>query len=145
MAAQVLQTLMTVRAQDVIRLNGVTAVGAFAVVHELALLEGHLELLLVTVDLQQGRTQQAVRHDADERDEGDDAPHIPIGAAHIRIAGNPHDGQDVQDGKQHDHDGKRRLDLRRDQLRKQFAHNVPILSFDRRFGRFASANAYGPH
>ena len=54
MAAQVLQALMAVRAQHVIGLNGVTAVGAFAIVHELALLEGHLELLLVTVDLQQG-------------------------------------------------------------------------------------------
>ena len=102
--AHVLQARMAVRAQDVVVLHRIAAVGALAVLHELALLEGHLELLLVTVDLQKGRTQQAVRHDADERDEGDDAPHIPIGAAHIRIAGNPHDGQDVQDGKQHDHD-----------------------------------------
>ena len=71
MAAQVLQALMAVRAQDVIGLHGIAAVGALAIVHELTLLERHLELLLVAVDLQQGRTQQAVRDNAHQRDEGD--------------------------------------------------------------------------
>ena len=62
--AQVLQALMAIRAHDVISLNRIPASGTFAVLHELALLQGNLELLLVAVDLKQGRAQQAIRDNA---------------------------------------------------------------------------------
>ena len=48
----VLQTLVAVRAQHIIGLDRVAAVGAFAILHELALLQRDLELLLVAIDLQ---------------------------------------------------------------------------------------------
>ena len=59
--ALVLQTLVAVRAQHIIGLDRVAAVGAFAILHELALLQRDLELLLVAIDLQQRRTKQASR------------------------------------------------------------------------------------
>ena len=86
---------MAVRAQHVVGLDGIAAIRAFAVVHELALLEGNFQFLLVAVDEQQRRAQQAVRDDADKRHERHDAPHVPVRAAQVRVARNPYDGQDI--------------------------------------------------
>ena len=75
--AQVLQALMAVRAQHEISLDGVSAVGAFTVLHEFALLERDLEFLLVAIDLQQRRTEQAVGNYAHERHKRNDSPDVP--------------------------------------------------------------------
>ena len=89
--AEVLQARVAVRTQHIIGLDRIAAVGAFAILHELALLQGNLEFLFVAIDLQQGRTKQAVRDDADKRHERDDAPNVPMRPAHVGVADDPHD------------------------------------------------------
>ena len=111
-AAKVLETLVAVRAQHEVGFHRVAAVRALAVLHELALLQRDLQLLLVAVDLQQRRAQQAVRDDAEQRDERHDSPHVPVGTAQVRIAHHPDDGQHIQDDQQHHNHGERGLQFR---------------------------------
>ena len=63
--AKVFKLLMAVRAQNVIGFDGITACATFAVFHELPLLERNFQLLLVTIDLQQWWTEQAIRNDSE--------------------------------------------------------------------------------
>ena len=130
-AAEVLQALVAVRAQHEVGLHRIAAVRALAVLHELALLERDLQLLLVAVDLQQRRAQQAVGDDAQQRDERHDGPHVPVGAAQVRVADHPDDGEHVQNDEQYDDHGERGLQLGRPQLGQQFS------SFQPRFPRSA--------
>lgn len=58
---KVLQTLMTIRADGIVRFYGIPAIRALTILHELTLLERHFELLLITVDAQKRWTQQAIR------------------------------------------------------------------------------------
>lgn len=136
-AAKVLETLVAVRAQHEVGFHRVAAVRALAVLHELALLQRDLQLLLVAVDLQQRRAQQAVRDDAEQRDERHDSPHVPVGTAQVRIAHHPDDGQHIQDDQQHHNHGERGLQFRSPQLVKQFAHfNLVFLYIQRLVHRY---------
>ena len=139
-AAEVLQALVAVRAQHEVGLHRIAAVRALAVLHELALLERDLQLLLVAVDLQQRRAQQAVRDDAEQRDERHDSPHVPVGTAQVRIAHHPDDGQHIQDDQQHHNHGERGLQFRSPQLVKQFAHfNLVFLYIQRLVRRYGKS------
>lgn len=60
--AQVLQARMAIRAQHVIRLDGISAIGAIAVFHQFALFQGKLQILLFTVGLQKRRTRATEHH-----------------------------------------------------------------------------------
>ena len=120
--AEVLQLGVAVRAQHEVGLDGIAARGALAVLHELALLERDLQLLLVFVQLQQGRAQQAVGDNAEHGHQGHYGPDVPGGAAQVGIAHDPHDREHVQDDQQHQHDGEGRLHFRRPQLRQKLAH-----------------------
>ena len=120
--ALVLQTLVAVRAQHIIGLDRVAAVGAFAILHELALLQRDLELLLVAIDLQQRRTKQAIRDDAQNGNERDDGPDVPHRTALVSIANNPNNREHVNG---HEHDDAYRdshLQLRSPKLRENVAH-----------------------
>ena len=117
---------MAVRAHDVVRFNRVTAGRALAVLHELALLQGYLELLLIAIDLQQGRAKQAVRNDADKRHKRDDAPNVPMRPAHVRVADDPHDRKNIKHHKQHNEDRERCHQFRRNELRHQFGHGFLV-------------------
>lgn len=51
---------MAIRADDVVDVNWITASSAFAVIHELTLLQQDLKFLLIAVDAQHWRTQEDV-------------------------------------------------------------------------------------
>ena len=114
--AEVLQALMTIGAHHVIGLDGITARCALAVFHELSLLERHLELLFVAVDLQQGRTQQAIRDNTQQRHERHDSPDVPQRTAHVRVACNPDDAEHVENDEANNDDGERSLEFRGPEL-----------------------------
>ena len=98
------------------------AVGALAVLHELALLERDLQLLLVAIELQQRRPKQAIGHKPQHRHERHHGPDVPDGAAQIGVTHDPYDGKHVQNDQQDQNDGEGRLHLRRPQLGKKLAH-----------------------
>ncbi len=130
--AEVLQARVAVRTQHVVGLDRIAAVRTLAVLHKLALLQGNLEFLLVAIDLQQRRTKQAVRDDADKRHERDDAPNVPMRPAHVGVADDPHDRKNIKHHKQHDEDRERCHQFRRNELRHQFGHGF-LVSSSRRF------------
>ena len=103
--AEVLQVLMAIRAHDVISLDRITARCALAVFHELTLFKGDLKLLFVTVDLQQRRTKQAVRDDAQQRNESDNRPEVPHRSAHVCVTRNPDDAKNVENHQADDDHG----------------------------------------
>ena len=120
--ALVLQTLVAVWAQHIIGLDRVAAVGAFAILHELTLLQRDLKLLLVAIDLQQRWTKQAIRDDAQNGNERDDSPDVPHRTALVSIANNPNNREHVNG---HEHDDAYRdshLQLRSPKLRENVAH-----------------------
>ena len=59
--AQILQTSMAVRAKNVIVLDGVAAIRALAILHQLSLLQGDFKLLLITINLHQRRAKRRRR------------------------------------------------------------------------------------
>ena len=65
--ALVLQTLVAVRAQHIIGLDRVAAVGAFAILHELAALERYVKILLIAILDRERRTSNTISDETDER------------------------------------------------------------------------------
>ena len=115
--ALVLQLRVAVGAHHVVALYRITASGAFAVLHQLPLLQEYLELLLVAIDLEQRWPEEDVRYRSQERDQGDDAPDVPRCTPQVCIFDDPDDREDVQ-YRYSDYEYRdRNLDLRRKHLR----------------------------
>ena len=85
------------RADDEVLLDGRAALRAGAVLGKLALAQGHVQLLLLTVGRVGVRTQDQVGDEAYKRDESDDAPcHVGAGAAAASVDEHIDDRQHIQ-------------------------------------------------
>ena len=78
---EILQAIVAMRAHDIIRFHGVSAVAAFAVLHELATLQGNIERLFIAVFSGKFGTHEQIDQETDQRHQREDAPCVPVRAA----------------------------------------------------------------
>ena len=106
-----------------VTVDGSAALGADAVVGELVLAQGDVQVLLLAVDEVGARAQDDVGEQAHDGDDGDDGPHPPgLGTAALGVADDVDDGEDVQHDDADDHEVEHHANLRGDELVEQFLH-----------------------
>ena len=91
MRAQVLKLGMAIWAYYIGNINRIAACGTLSVIHELPLLQGNFELLLISVNLKHWGTKKDVCNEADDRHQSNDSPDIPSSSTQVCIADNPDD------------------------------------------------------
>ena len=118
-----------------VAVDGGAALGADAVVRELVLAQGNVEVLLLTVDEVGARAQDNVREDAHNRDDRYDGPDPPrLGATALRVADDVDDGQDVHHHDASHHQVEHHADLGGQELVEKFTRatregtSLPILA-----------------
>ena len=113
------------RADNEVAVDGGAALGADAVVAELVLAQGDVEVLLLAVDEVGARAQDDVGEQAHDGDDRDDGPHPPgLRAAALGVADDVDDGEDVEHDDAHDHEVEDHADLGGDELVEQFLRHV---------------------
>ena len=115
------------RADDEIAVDGRATRGTGAVVLQLVLAQGDLELLLVAIDGERRGAQDEVGDEADERDDGDDAPSPPhLGATRAGVLDDVGDREQVE---HHDGDAdenQHHAHLRREDQCDELLHLLPF-------------------
>ena len=111
------------RADDEVAIDRGAALGADAVVGQLVLAKGDVEVLLLAVDEVGARTQDDVGKKAHDGDDRDDGPQPPgLGTTALGVTDDVHDGKDIQ----HHDTGKQQVqdhaNLGRDELVDKIGH-----------------------
>ena len=123
------------RAHDEVAVDRRAALGADAVVRQLVLAQGDVQVLLLAVHQVAGRTQDDIGEQAHDGDHADDRPEPPgLGSTALCVADDINDGKDIEHHDAGDHEVEHHADLRRDDLIQKVGHSLwPFFGVETRY------------